>query len=169
MRTTFISIITLLFFVTPAAYAHKFSTAYLDISEKEAEIQLLFKVAIHDLASANLLSEQANQISWKQITASYESIAHYIDSHVKLNSEGKPCALVLLPATTWQVQHIQQQPYVLLQITADCSNNPLVQLSYNALFETGHSHKLLLSWNINNLKVNAVLAENERIFPHVKD
>lgn len=153
----------------PSAYAHKFSTAYLDVSEQAEQPVLLWKVALHDLASADLLGTTKAQISWQQVTAAHEQLAQYVDSHIKIKSQDAACTLQLAAQANWQTQRIQQQTYVLLPIKATCHSKAAWSLSYNALFETGHSHKLLLSWNTQALKANAVLAENNTAFPQVKD
>lgn len=156
-------------FIAPVAYAHKFSTAYLDVSEKAAQPHLIWKVSLHDLASADLLGLTSTQIGWQQITKSHASIARYIVANFAFKSQDDNCVLQLAPSKDWQTQRIQQQTYLLLPIYATCINNEGWHLSYTALFETGHSHKLLLSWNTTSLKANTVLSENHVTFPILED
>lgn len=163
LKVLLISFLGLL--IIPSAHAHKFSTAYLDVSEKAAQPNLIWKVSLHDLASADLLGLTSTQIGWQQIMDSHESIARYIEANIVFKSQDDNCALQLATSKDWQTQRIQQQTYLLLPIYATCISNEGWHLSYTALFETGHSHKLLLNWNTTSLKANTVLSENHITFP----
>lgn len=155
--------------LSPLSYAHKFSTAYLDVSEKTQQPFLLWKVSLHDLASANLLGALERQISWQQVTAAEQTLAIYIAHHILFYSNAVPCTLQLASATSWQTQRVQQQTYVLFPVQVTCQTSEGWQLHYDALFETEHSHKLLLRWKTSYQQAQVVLSEQQPFFPSSKE
>jgi hypothetical protein len=54
---------------------------------------------------------------------------------------------------------------MLLPLTVRCDSITRWQLSYNALFDRQHSHKLLLSWQLPPDKANAVLSVTSPLYP----
>ncbi|WP_214000149.1 hypothetical protein [Arsukibacterium sp.] len=153
--------------LAPAALAHKFSTAYMDVTEQAGQPVLLWKVALHDLAQAKLLvADNSHQVSWQQVMDSATTLNTYLISHIGFSSAGQPCQLKAVVASDWQLQRLQRDLYLLLPIAVDCANSDSWQLTYQALFTSEPSHKLLLSWQVPGAEANAVLAADSMKFPN---
>ncbi|KRS22325.1 hypothetical protein AAY72_03915 [Alishewanella sp. WH16-1] len=153
--------------LVPEARAHKFSTAYMEVKNQTSQPAMLWKVSLHDLAQAQLFNTQRqSDISWQQIQDSREQLQQYITTQVQFRDAEGACSMQLAAATQWRTQQIQQQLYLLLPLTAQCQSTQGWQLHYQALFETGHNHKLLLTWQTPTLNTQAVLSSSQAVFPH---
>lgn len=149
----------------PEANAHKFSTAYMEVSSESQQPRLIWKVSLHDLTQAKLFGSQTlTQISWQQVIAHKDELTLYIQKHIAFTDKLGPCSLAIADTSNWRTQQLQQQLYLLLPIDAICQSPEQWQLSYQALFETGHNHKLLLSWQASG-KTQAVLSKDKAIYP----
>lgn len=149
----------------PEAKAHKFSTAYMEVSAELRQPRLLWKVSLHDLAQAKLFGPQPlTQISWQQVITHKEELTLYIQKHIAFTDKLGSCSLAVADTSNWRTQQLQQQLYLLLPINATCQSPEQWQIGYQALFETGHNHKLLLSWQASD-KAQAVLSKDKAIYP----
>ncbi|MBZ9612772.1 hypothetical protein [Rheinheimera maricola] len=150
------------------ALAHKFSTAYMDVTQQAGQPTLLWKVAIHDLALAGLIqAPNSHKVSWQQVLDSEARLQGYITQRLTLISGNEPCQLKTA-ATDWLAQRLLQDMFLLLPIQTNCVDSADLQLSYQALFDSQHSHKLLLSWQLPPLKANAVLTAKSPQYPSHK-
>lgn len=156
-------IFTLCFAAT--AQAHKFSTAYMDVTEQQGQPALLWKVALHDLAQAGLIqAKDSHQVSWQQVLDSEPQLQDYIRQHLGFSSAAGACD-INTAAADWLAQRMQQDMFLLLPLQVRCSSAERWQLSYTALFDSQHSHKLLLSWQLPPNKANAVLSPTSPLYP----
>lgn len=147
--------------------AHKFSTAYMDVTKQQGQPVLLWKVALHDLAQAGLIQAKNNhQVSWQQVLDSEPQLQQYISERLRFNSAAGVCSMQTA-AADWLVQRMQQDTFLLLPLQVRCDSNEGWQLSYKALFDSEHSHKLLLSWQLPPDKANAVLSAKSPFFPAI--
>ena len=152
--------------VAPAALAHKFSTAYMDVKLSNDQPILLWKVALHDLAQARLISaENSHQVSWQQVMDSAPVLNRYLTEQVAFKSAGTPCTITPAVAADWQLQQIKRDLYVVLPITVSCNSSSNWQLTYRALFASEPSHKLLLSWQVPATASNQVLTADADTYP----
>jgi hypothetical protein len=146
--------------------AHSFSTAYMDVTAYQGQPVLLWKVALHDLAQARLISaKQQDQISWQQVLDSETTLQHYVARKLAFSSNNQACSIAPLASSEWMLQRLQQDLYLLLPIRVACPSADAWQLHYQALFDIEHSHKLLLSWQVPGAKAKAVLSETSAYFP----
>lgn len=147
--------------------AHKFSTAYMDVTKQQGQPVLVWKVALHDLAQAGLIQAKNNhQVSWQQVLDSEPQLQQYISERLRFNSAAGVCSMQTA-AADWLVQRMQQDTFLLLPLQVRCDSNEGWQLSYKALFDSEHSHKLLLSWQLPPDKANAVLSAKSPFFPAI--
>lgn len=152
--------------VAPAALAHKFSTAYMDVKVSNEQPVLLWKVALHDLAQARLIdADNSHQVSWQQVMDSAPVLNRYLSDNIRFNSAGVSCQITAATATDWQLQQIQRDLYLVLPLAVSCASSSNWQLTYRALFASEPSHKLLLSWQVPGASANAVLAADAATFP----
>lgn len=150
------------------AQAHKFSTAYMDVTQQDGQPALLWKVALHDLAQAGLIQANDNhQVSWQQVLDSELQLQRYIRQRLTFSSDAGNCD-ISTDANNWLAQRMQQDMFLLLPLRVSCVGTGQWQLSYTALFDSQHSHKLLLSWQLPGAKANAVLAAQSPLYPHVE-
>ncbi|MEO3679551.1 hypothetical protein ABGI61_10995 [Rheinheimera sp. FR7-31] len=155
-----VSMVTL----TPA-YAHKFSTAYMEVHLQQSQPLLIWKVSLHDLAQAELLAEgNNNTLSWQHVLQSQSSVQQYVRQQIHFNSATGACGLNTGSAD-WKVQQLQHEMFLVLPIRVNCSSTEQWQLSYRALFDSKHNHKLLLSWLLPSAEANAVLSADKPTFP----
>lgn len=155
-----VSMVTL----TPA-YAHKFSTAYMEVHLQQSQPLLIWKVSLHDLAQAELLAEgNNNTLSWQHVLQSQSSVQQYVRQQIHFNSATGACELNTGSAD-WKVQQLQHEMFLVLPIRVNCSSTEQWQLSYRALFDSKHNHKLLLSWLLPSAEANAVLSADKPTFP----
>ncbi|MDP2715304.1 hypothetical protein [Rheinheimera sp.] len=159
-----ISVITA--FIWPlTAQAHKFSTAYMDVTEQQGQPALLWKVALHDLAQAGLIqAKDSHQVRWQQVLDSEPQLQDYIRQRLSFSSAAGACD-INTAAADWLVQRVQQDTFLLLPLQVRCDSIERWQLSYTALFDSQHSHKLLLSWQLPPDKANAVLSPTSPLYP----
>ncbi|MBU2115886.1 MAG: hypothetical protein KKE94_19155 [Gammaproteobacteria bacterium] len=147
--------------------AHKFSTAYMDVTEQQGQPVLLWKVALHDLAQAGLIQAKNNhQVSWQQVLDSEPQLQQYISERLRFSSAAGVCS-IQTAAADWLVQRMQQDTFLLFPMKVRCGSNEGWQLSYKALFDSEHSHKVLLSWQLPPDKANAVLSAKSPFFPAI--
>lgn len=152
--------------LAPTAQAHKFSTAYMDVTVAQDQPKLLWKVALHDLAQAQLIVAKNNhQVSWQQVLDSAPALNSYLAEHLVFRSEQQACQVTPAATSDWQLQRLQRDLYLLLPMAVSCSGNSGWQLTYRALFQTEASHKLLLSWQVPAASGNAVLAADSDTYP----
>lgn len=150
------------------AQAHKFSTAYMDVTERQGQPALLWKVALHDLAQAGLiLAKDSHQVSWQQVLDSEPELQDYIRQRLNFSSAAGACELST-SASDWLAQRMQQDMFLLLPLKVRCDSVERWQLNYTALFDRQYSHKLLLSWQLTSNKANAVLSPKSPIYPLVE-
>tara|TARA_R110002126_G_scaffold10245_78_gene46787 strand:- start:368 stop:880 length:513 start_codon:yes stop_codon:yes gene_type:complete len=150
----------------PAALAHKFSTAYMDVKVINDQPVLLWKVALHDLAQAQLIdADNGHQVSWQQVMDSAPVLNSYLAEHVSFKSGQQACQITPLATSEWQLQRLQRDLYLLLPMAVQCAGNTDWQLTYRALFQREPSHKLLVSWQVPGAGGNAVLAADSDSFP----
>ncbi|MDX1391703.1 MAG: hypothetical protein R3241_04950, partial [Rheinheimera sp.] len=134
---------------TNSAIAHKFSTAYLDVSARDGQPVIVWQVALHDLAQARLLQGAfGSAVSWQQVLDSEASLSRYIRARLSFTADATACTLAPQHSDHWQLQQIQGEFYLQLAVQAKCSSAHGWQLTYRALFDTEHSHKALLSWQL---------------------
>ncbi|MBV2128009.1 hypothetical protein [Arsukibacterium indicum] len=146
--------------------AHKFSTAYMDVKVVNSQPVLLWKVALHDLAQARLITaDNSHQVSWQQVIDSAPALNTYLNEHLAFSSAGSPCLLEPAPAGNWQLQQLQRDHYLVLAVTVNCDSATDWQVSYRALFASEPSHKLLLSWQVPGEAANGVLSADSDTFP----
>ena len=158
-----LAIVQMLF--TSPVMAHKFSTAYMDVTEQQGQPVLLWKVALHDLAQAGIIQTVNNhQLSWQQVLDSEPQLQAYISQRLSFSSSTGLCS-IHTAAAGWLVQRVQQDMFLLLPLQARCDSSTGWQFSYKALFDSEHSHKLLLSWQLLPDKTNAVLSAQNPHFP----
>ena len=147
--------------------AHKFSTAYMDVTEQQGQPVLLWKVALHDLAQAGLIQAKNNhQVSWQQVLDSEPQLQQYISERLRFSSAVGVCSMQTA-AADWLVKREQRDTYLILPLQVSCDSSEGWQLSYRALFDSEHSHKLLLSWKLSQDKVDSVLSAKKMVFPAV--
>lgn len=145
--------------------AHKFSTAYMDVTEQQGQPVLLWKVALHDLAQAGLISaKDSHQVSWQQVLDSEPRLQDYIRQRLRFSSAAGHCD-INTTAENWLAQRVQQDLFLVLPLEVRCDSIVRWQLSYSALFDSQHSHKLLLSWQLPPDKANAVLSATSPLYP----
>lgn len=155
--------LTLCFAAT--AQAHKFSTAYMQVTEQQGQPVLVWKVALHDLAQAGLIqAKDSHQVSWQQVLDSEPQLQDYISQRLGFSSAAGACD-INTAAENWLVQRVQLDMFLLLPLQVRCDSIERWQLSYNALFDSQHSHKLLLSWQLPPDKANAVLSPTSLLYP----
>jgi hypothetical protein len=158
-----------------SAQAHKFSTAYMDVREHEGQLALVWKVSLHDLAQASIITTtDLHQVSWQQVLDSELRLLDYLRKRLNVISVGKDsvdedsadekCQLQS-HAADWLTQRVHKELFLVLPITVTCNFNEQFQLRYQALFDVKHSHKLMLSWHTSKVKANAVLAADANTFP----
>jgi hypothetical protein len=148
------------------AEAHKFSTAYLDVSERGGQPLIVWQVALHDLAQANLLNgANGNAVSWQQVLDSETTLINYITAQIAFTADATPCTLAPQSSDNWLLQQIQGDFYLQLAVQADCASTQNWQLKYKALFDIEHSHKALLFWHLANDRRRAVLDASSALFP----
>lgn len=158
-----LAILTLCFATT--AQAHKFSTAYMDVTGQQGQPVLLWKVALHDLAQAGLISaKDSHQVRWQQVLDSEPGLQDYIRQRLRFSSAAGDCD-INTTAENWLVQRVQQDLFLVLPLQVRCDSITRWQLSYTALFDSQHSHKLLLSWQLPPDKANAVLSATSPLYP----
>jgi hypothetical protein len=156
-------ILTLCFAAT--VQAHKFSTAYIDVTQQQGQPVLVWKVALHDLAQAGLVqAKDSHQVRWQQVLDSEPQLQDYIRQRLSFSSAAGACD-INTAAADWLVQRVQQDMFLLLPLKVHCDSIERWQLSYNALFDSQHSHKLLLSWQLPADKANAVLSAASPLYP----
>jgi hypothetical protein len=160
-------IIALLWLSVPQyVQAHKFSTAYMDVKAVNNQPVLLWKVALHDLAQARLITaDNSHQVSWQQVIDSAPVLTTYLNEHMLFSSAGNPCHIAPDPTSNWQLQQLQRDLYLLLPITVQCDSTADWQLTYRALYASEPSHKLLLSWQVPGEAANSVLSADAATFP----
>lgn len=147
------------------AYAHKFSTAYMEVSLHQSQPLLVWKVALHDLAQAGLVeTDGSNALSWQQVLHSQHRLQQYIKQRIGFSSKAGSCELSSDP-DSWQVQRMQHNMFLVLPLRVQCANTERWQLSYQALFDNKHNHKLLLSWQLASTQAEAVLSEQQATYP----
>ena len=147
--------------------AHKFSTAYMDVTEQQGQPVLLWKVALHDLAQVGLIQAKNNhQVSWQQVLDSEPQLQAYISQRLSFSSAAGICSIQTI-AADWLVKREQRDTYLILPLQVSCDSSEGWQLSYRALFDSEHSHKLLLSWKLSQDKVDSVLSAKKMVFPVV--
>lgn len=148
--------------------AHTFSTAYMDVFVYQQQPAMLWKVALHDLAQARLLSGQIEaQVSWQQVLESEPGLRRYLAQYLAFSSARQPCRVELLASSEWQLQQFQRELYLLLPLKVYCPRPDEWQLHYQALFTVESSHKLLLSWQVPAESANVVLSESSPYYPGV--
>lgn len=147
------------------AQAHKFSTAYMDVTEQQGQPALIWKVALHDLAQAGLISaKDSHQVSWQQVLDSEPQLQDYIRQRLRFSSAAGACD-ISTTAVDWLAQRMQQDMFLLLPLRVRCDSIDRWQLNYTALFDSQHSHKLLLSWQLPPNRANAVLSPTSPLYP----
>lgn len=167
MKYVFSLLATVWMLCASPVMAHKFSTAYMDVTEKQGQPVLLWKVALHDLAQAGLIQAKNNhQVSWQQVLDSEPQLQQYISERLRFSSTAGVCSMQTA-AADWLVQRMQQDTFLLLPLQVRCDSNEGWQLSYKALFDSEHSHKVLLSWQLPPDKANAVLSAKSPFFPAI--
>lgn len=150
---------------TNSAIAHKFSTAYLDVSARDGQPVIVWQVALHDLAQARLLQgASSSAVSWQQVVDSEASLSRYLQERLSFTADATACTLAPQHSDHWQLQQIQGEFYLQLAVQAKCSSAHGWQLTYRALFDTEHSHKALLSWQLANNTQRAVLDKHSPSF-----
>ena len=96
--------------------AHKFSTAYMDVTEQQGQPVLLWKVALHDLAQAGLIQAKNNhQVSWQQVLDSEPQLQQYISERLRFSSTAGVCSMQTAAADSL-VQRMQQDTFLLLPL-----------------------------------------------------
>jgi hypothetical protein len=166
MKTMGLLLAGLAFFPADYALAHKFSTAYLDVSEVGGQPLIVWQVALHDLAQAQLLpGTTSNTLRWQQVLDSEATLATYISARMMFTADAAPCQLTPQPANSWVLQQKQGDYYLQLAIQADCRTPHAWQLQYRALFDIEHSHKALVSWHVGNDRLNAVVDAKTAVYP----
>ncbi|KKO44131.1 hypothetical protein WG68_16835 [Arsukibacterium ikkense] len=152
--------------LAPFVQAHKFSTAYMDVTVANDQPTLLWKVALHDLAQAKLIAAKNNhQVSWQQVLDSAPVLNRYLAEHLSFTSQQQACQITPAATSEWQLQRLQRDLYLLLPLAVTCPANSDWQLTYRALFQSEASHKLLLSWQVAVSSGNAVLAADSDTYP----
>lgn len=165
MKYVFPMLVVALMLLATPVIAHKFSTAYMDVTEQQGQPVLVWKVALHDLAQAGLIQAKNNhQVSWQQVLDSEEQLQAYIGQRLSFSSAVGVCSMQTT-AADWLVQRVQQDMHLLLPLQVHCGSSNGWTLSYKALFDSEHSHKLLLSWQLPPDEVNAVLSAKKTVFP----
>ncbi|KKO49989.1 hypothetical protein VT06_03090 [Arsukibacterium sp. MJ3] len=148
------------------ALAHKFSTAYMDVKSLQGQPVMVWKVALHDLAQARLIASKDNhQVTWQQVLDSAPTLNAYLTEQITFSSDGKSCQITPAAAADWQLQRLQRDLYLLLPLSVSCNSSNNWQLTYQALFASEPSHKLLLSWQVPTASANAVLSAESIVFP----
>ncbi|MDP5137740.1 hypothetical protein ORJ04_17435 [Rheinheimera baltica] len=146
--------------------AHKFSTAYLDVSERDGQPLIVWQVALHDLAQAKLLSTpDVNTVRWQQVLDSEAVLISYITMRMQFTADNIACTLTPQRADTWVLQQIQGEFYLQLAVEVQCATHQAWQLQYRALFDIEHSHKALLFWHTAADRRRVVLDSDTLIFP----
>lgn len=168
MRSVFHGLVMVLLLWASSVDAHKFSTAYMDVTQAQGQPVLVWKVALHDLAQAGLIQAKDNhQVSWQQVLDSEPQLQSYITERLRFSSAAGPCRLDTA-AADWLAQPIQKDMFLLLPIRVSCDGAEQLQLKYQALFDSQHSHKLLVSWQVPPAKANAVLSAQHPRYPQTK-
>lgn len=150
----------------PFVQAHKFSTAYMEVTVAQDQPKLLWRVALHDLAQAQLIiADNSHQVSWQHVMDSAPLLNSYLAEHVTFKSERQACQVMPAATSEWQLQRLQRDLYLLLPIAVQCASNKDWQLTYHALFKNEASHKLLLSWQVPGASDNAVISAESASYP----
>lgn len=148
------------------AHAHKFSTAYMDVIEQQDQPLLVWRVSLHDLAQAGALgSSHSVELSWQQVINSETVLRRYISDRIQFTSAAGACRLTT-NTSDWRVKQ-QQQLFLVLPLQVYCGSPSGWQLSYQALFDNQHNHKLLLNWKIKPAATNLVLSPDKHFYPDV--
>jgi hypothetical protein len=146
--------------------AHQFSTAYLDVSERDGQPLIVWQAALHDLAQAGLLQgASGNAVSWQQVLNSESQLTAYLSARFLFTADAAPCTLTPLHSANWSLQQLQGEFYLQLALAANCATQQHRQLHYSALFDTEHSHKALLFWRLDNKRQRAVIDAGSAPFP----
>ena len=154
------------YFFAPPVQAHKFSTAYLDVSEHDGQTIIVWQAALHDLAQARLLqSTSSSAVSWQQVLNSETTLSDYIRARFLFTADSAPCTLTPQPSANWSLQQHQGEFYLQVVLLADCATPLHRQLHYRALFDSEHSHKALLFWRLDNKRLRAVIDASATPFP----
>jgi hypothetical protein len=150
---------------TENAQAHQFSTAYVDVSEHGGQPVIVWQVALHDLAQAKLLvGVSGHAVRWQQVLDSEAVLSAYVSARIRFSAQAAACNVIPERAANWLLQQRQGEFYLQLKIAVECSTNRDWQLHYQALFDTEHSHKALLQWQVADASQHAVLEKRAPSF-----
>ncbi|WP_148275716.1 hypothetical protein [Rheinheimera nanhaiensis] len=148
------------------AHAHKFSTAYMDVMQQQDQPLLVWRVSLHDLTQAGALGSSHNaELSWQQVLNSETLLRSYINNRIHFTSAAGACRITT-NTSDWRVKQ-QQQLFLVLPLQVYCGSLSGWQLSYQALFDNQHNHKLLLNWKIKPAAANLVLSPDKHFYPDV--
>jgi len=88
--------------------AHQFSTAYLDVSERDGQPLIVWQAALHDLAQAGLLQgASGNAVSWQQVLNSESQLTAYLSARFLFTADAAPCTLTPLHSANWSLQQLR--------------------------------------------------------------
>jgi HupE / UreJ protein len=81
---------------TGAAWAHKPSDSYLQITVQGSRISGKWDVALRDLDFAIELDRNGDgQITWGEVRAQHADIAAFASAHLALSADGQPCQMTI--------------------------------------------------------------------------
>ena len=147
-----LSPILLVLFITlsNSAVAHQLSTAYLNVDLINTNsISGNLQIGVLDLEYAiGLDANQDQDITWGEILEYETSIRSYINSHVSFDRDQLNCPINIGEA--WKVDSHYNENYLVLPISAYCSSEGALSISYSAVFDEDSEHKLLANININD-------------------
>lgn len=139
-------------FLSQLAFAHQFSTGYLNGEvEKNGFMQAQLELRVADLARAvDLDSDRNTQITWQEVLSASGDIEQFVSAGLVVRRAEADCGLAL--QQNWQVAEHFNEYYVQLPLRVLCGIKGDLSISYSGLFQRVSGHKLIV--NIRNQHKN---------------
>lgn len=142
MRTI---IFWVLLFTCNAAFAHQTSTAYFGFTTNDTGmLEGRLQARLYDLEQAIGLDGNGDgTLIWEEVLHREDVIKTYLASHLKLRRGEHICSWVM--PEPWQLDTHFNEPYLVLDVQAQCPLMGELMLDYSAFFAQDSQHKLLVN------------------------
>lgn len=130
--------------ISPAAYSHSASTAYLNVVAESSTLHVQWSIALRDLDDAvGIDANDDGAITWGELKSRFEAVDAYALSRLTLTGDGAVCA----PGkVTHLVNQLGDGAYAVLRFDAACPHTAnAITVRYRLLFDLDPLHRGLLS------------------------
>jgi hypothetical protein len=154
------------FLLSPAAYAHSASNAYLTLTVQPGDpvVHVQWDVALRDLEFVLGINRAGDgKLTWGELLDRRDDVTRYVYSHIAFSAAERPCAV---SANAFQVDEHSDGAYAVLTFEVRCGDRPpaSLDLNYSLFFDVDPTHRGIVVARAGNQVSTAVASpDNARI------